>query len=171
MGSHPRAVRRDRLTVAVPAVERFVAAAQQLGLQPEVEVFPKDTRTAVQAAEALGCELGQIVKSLIFKADDELVLVLTSGSNRVDEKKAAALFGVAKLGKANADDARAATGFAIGGVPPFGHPAPLRAVVDEDLTRFEQIWAAAGAPDAVFALTPAELVEHSRAIVADVAAS
>ena len=82
-----------------PAVERFVAAATKLGIQPEVKTFPKDTRTAQQAAEALGCELGQIVKSLIFKAGDELVLVLTSGVNRVDETKAATLFGVDKLGQ------------------------------------------------------------------------
>lgn len=157
--------------MAPTAVERFVAAAKAQGLDPQVQVFPKDTRTAVQAAEALGCELGQIVKSLIFKADDELVLVLTSGSNRVDEKRVAPLFDVTKLGKADADGARAATGFAIGGIPPFGHPTPLRAVVDEDLTNFKEIWAAAGAPDSVFALTPAQLIDLSGATVAHVAAT
>lgn len=151
------------------AVERFVAAANKQGIDPNVQVFPKDTRTAVQAAEALGCELGQIVKSLIFKAGDELVLVLTSGSNRVDEQRAAELLGVTKLGKANADDARAATGFAIGGVPPFGHPTQLRAAVDHDLMQYEQIWAAAGAPDSVFALTPAQLIELSGGTVGAVA--
>lgn len=157
--------------MAQPAVERFLEAARKQGIDPQVQVFSKDTRTAVQAADALGCELGQIVKSLIFKAGDELVLVLTSGSNRVDEKRAAELLGVAKLGKANADDARAATGFAIGGVPPFGHPTQLQAVVDEDLTQYEQIWAAAGAPDAVFALTPAQLITLSSGIVGSVAQS
>lgn len=157
--------------MAQPAVERFVEAAKAQGIEPTVQVFPKDTRTAVQAADALGCELGQIVKSLIFKAGDELVLVLTSGSNRVDEKRAADLLGVAKLGKANADDARAATGFAIGGVPPFGHPAQLRAAVDKDLKQYEQIWAAAGAPDSVFALTPTQLIALSGGIVGSVAQS
>lgn len=155
--------------MAATAVERFVAAAQQLGIDPQVATFPKDTRTAIQAAEALGCELGQIVKSLIFRADDELVLVLTSGSNRVDEKRAAPLFGVRKLGKADADEARQATGFAIGGVPPFGHPEPLRAVIDEDLLQYDKIWAAAGAPDAVFPLAPARLVELSGAQAARIA--
>jgi len=83
------------------ATDRFIAAAQKLGLEPDVKTFPSDTRTARQAADALGCELGQIVKSLIFRAGDELVLVLTSGLNRVDERKAAPLFGVSKLGKAD----------------------------------------------------------------------
>lgn len=146
------------MTVA-PAVNRFLAAASALGLEPDVQTFPKDTRTAQQAADALGCELGQIVKSLIFKAGDELVLVLTSGVNRVDEAKAAPLFGVDRLGKANADDARAATGFAIGGIPPCGHPSPLRSVIDTDLLAWPTVWAAAGAPDAVFEIVPHRLVE------------
>ena len=142
-----------------PASERFLSAARELGLTPDVKTFPKDTRTAQQAANALGCELGQIVKSLIFKAGDDLVLVLTSGVNRVDEAKAAPLFGVDRLGKANADDARAATGFAIGGIPPCGHPAPLRTVIDTDLLSWDTVWAAAGAPDAVFEVEPGRLVE------------
>lgn len=143
--------------MSTPATERFSAAAGELGLTVEVVRFPEDTRTAQQAADALGCGLGQIVKSLVFKADDELVMVLTSGSNRVDEKLAAPLFGVAKLGRANADECRAATGFAIGGIPPCGHPSQLRVAIDEDLLQYDQIWAAAGAPDAVFELTPADL--------------
>lgn len=151
------------------ATERFTAAANELGLEPQIKTFPKDTRTAQQAAEALGCELGQIVKSLIFKANDELVLVLTSGVNRVDESKAADLFGAAELGKADADDARAATGFAIGGIPPCGHQMKLRSVVDNDLLQWETIWAAAGAPDAVFELTPATLLRVTGATPAEVA--
>ena len=153
-----------------PAVDRFIAAAGELGLQPDVKTFPKDTRTAQQAADALGCELGQIVKSLIFSAgDDELVLVLTSGVNRVDEAKVAPLFGVPKLGKADAAGAREATGFAIGGIPPCGHPRRLRAVVDQDLLDWPTIWAAAGAPDAVFELTPQTLLDITGAAPADVA--
>lgn len=155
--------------MAVTAVERFLAAASEQGIDPQVQTFPQDTRTAQQAADALGCELGQIVKSLIFKAGSELVLVLTSGSNRVDETKAAPLFDVTKLGKANADEARRATGFAIGGVPPCGHPTQLRAVVDQDLLRWPSVWAAAGAPDAVFELTPETLVRITHATPADIA--
>lgn len=151
------------------ATDRFVAAAQKLGLEPDVKTFPSDTRTAQQAADALGCELGQIVKSLIFRAGDELVLVLTSGLNRVDERKAAPLFGVSKLGKADAADARAATGFSIGGIPPCGHPIALRSLIDHDLLEWETVWAAAGAPDAVFEITPTRLVEVTGALPSDVA--
>lgn len=152
------------------AVKRFTTAAKELGLEANVKTFPKDTRTAQQAADALGCELGQIVKSLIFQAGDELVLVLTSGVNRVDETKAAPLFGVDSLGKADAAGAREATGFAIGGIPPCGHPTPLRSVVDQDLLGWDTIWAAAGAPDAVFELTPQQLVDITGAASADIAA-
>lgn len=151
------------------ATERFEAAASEVGLSVDVRRFPEDTRTAQQAADALGCELGQIVKSLIFKADDEVVLVLTSGSNRVDESKAAGAFGAAKLGRANADEARAATGFAIGGIPPCGHSSPMRSIVDRDLLQYPEVWAAAGAPDAVFALSSQTLVDVTGAAVADVA--
>ena len=153
---------------ATPAVERFIAAAKATGLDPDVRIFPADTRTAQQAADALGCELGQIVKSLIFAADDELVLVLTSGVNRVDETKAAAHFGVAKLGKANAEQARAATGFAIGGIPPCGHTQKLRCIIDHDLLQWDTVWAAAGAPDSVFELTPDQLLGATGAAPADV---
>ena len=135
-----------------------------------VERFPEDTRTAQQAADALGCQLGQIVKSLVFKAGDELVLVLTSGSNRVDQQRAATLFDVERLGRADADECRAATGFAIGGIPPCGHPVQLRAAIDEDLLQYDRIWAAAGAPDAVFALTPDDLRRVTGGTVAAVAA-
>ena len=155
---------------ATPATDRFRAAAATVGLDPTIKTFPKDTRTAQQAADALGCELGQIVKSLIFKAGDEHVLVLTSGVNRVDVTKTAPFFDIEKLGKADADGAREATGFAIGGIPPCGHPSPLRAVIDQDLLTWTTIWAAAGAPDAVFELTPDELVRVTGAAVADIAA-
>ena len=155
--------------MSIPATERFAAAAAEVGLDVVVERFPEDTRTAQQAADALGCELGQIVKSLVFKAGDELVMVLTSGSNRVDQKLAAPLFGVGELGRADADDCRAATGFAIGGIPPCGHPTRLRTAIDRDLLQYDSIWAAAGAPDAVFELTPAELVRVTQGEVAAVA--
>lgn len=153
---------------ATHAVERFLTAVGELGLDPQVMTFPNDTRTAQQAADALGCELGQIVKSLIFKAGDDLVLVLTSGANRVDVAKAAALFDVEALGKADADEARSATGFAIGGIPPCGHPEPLRTVIDTDLLGWETVWAAAGAPDAVFEIAPQRLVDVTGATAAAV---
>ena len=153
------------------ATERVRDAAAAVGLDVEVVRFPADTRTAQQAAEAIGCELAQIVKSLIFSIGDEIVLVLTSGANRVDEARVAPLFGAEGLDRADPDAVRAATGFAIGGVPPCGHPQQLRAVIDEDLMGFETIWAAAGAPDSVFELTPAELERVTGGTVAAVAAS
>lgn len=172
MGPRPGPTRHGQLALMTisPAVERFRTAAASQGLDPDVKTFPQDTKTAQQAADALGCDLGQIVKSLIFQAGDELVLVLTSGVNRVDTAKAAALFGVDKLGKADAAGAREATGFAIGGIPPCGHPTPLRALVDQDLLTWDTIWAAAGAPDAVFELTPDTLLRITNAESSDIAA-
>jgi prolyl-tRNA editing enzyme YbaK/EbsC (Cys-tRNA(Pro) deacylase) len=123
--------------------------------------FPEGTRTAQDAAAAIGCEVGQIVKSLVFLRDGEPVLVLCSGANTVDA-------GRLGLAKADADVVRRATGFAIGGVPPYGFPAPLETLVDEDLLGYEEIWAAAGTPRSVFPLTPAQLVERSGGTVARV---
>jgi prolyl-tRNA editing enzyme YbaK/EbsC (Cys-tRNA(Pro) deacylase) len=123
--------------------------------------FPEGTRTAQDAAAAIGCSVGQIVKSLVFVRDHQPVLVLCSGSNTVDAQRLG-------LMKADADVVRRATGFAIGGVPPYGHPAPLDTLVDEDLLGHDEIWAAAGTPRSVFPLTPAELVERSGGTVARV---
>jgi prolyl-tRNA editing enzyme YbaK/EbsC (Cys-tRNA(Pro) deacylase) len=123
--------------------------------------FPEGTRTAQDAAAAIGCEVGQIVKSLVFLRDNEPVLVLCSGANTVDDQR----LGVAK---ADADVVRRATGFAIGGVPPYGFPAPIETLVDEDLLGYDEVWAAAGTPRSVFPLTPAQLVERSGGTVASV---
>jgi prolyl-tRNA editing enzyme YbaK/EbsC (Cys-tRNA(Pro) deacylase) len=123
--------------------------------------FPEGTRTAQDAAAAIGCTVGQIVKSLVFVRGDEPVLVLCSGANTVDA-------GRLGLAKADADMVRSATGFAIGGVPPYGHPALLETLVDEDLLGYDEVWAAAGTPRSVFPLTPAQLVERSGGTVADV---
>ena len=128
---------------------------------PGAKEFPEGTRTAQDAAAAIGCTVGQIVKSLVFVRDDEAVLVLCSGSNTVDAQRLG-------LHKADADLVRRATGFAIGGVPPYGHPAPLETLIDEDLMGYDEIWAAAGTPRSVFPLTPAELVERSGGTVAGV---
>jgi prolyl-tRNA editing enzyme YbaK/EbsC (Cys-tRNA(Pro) deacylase) len=116
--------------------------------------FPEGTRTARDAAAAIGCEVGQIVKSLVFLRDGEPFLVLCSGANTVDAQRLG-------LDKADADVVRRATGFAIGGVPPYGFPAPLETLVDEDLLGYDEIWAAAGTPRSVFPLTPAQLVERT----------
>ena len=128
---------------------------------PGAREFPEGTRTAQDAAAAIGCSVGQIVKSLVFVRGDAPVLVLCSGANTVDAERLG-------LAKADADLVRRATGFAIGGVPPYGHPAPLETLVDEDLTGYDEIWAAAGTPRSVFPLTPAELLERSGGTVARV---
>jgi prolyl-tRNA editing enzyme YbaK/EbsC (Cys-tRNA(Pro) deacylase) len=131
---------------------------------PGAREFPEGTRTAQDAAAAIGCSVGQIVKSLVFETKSHPprpVLVLCSGANTVDAERLG-------LAKADADLVRRATGFAIGGVPPYGHPAPLETLVDEDLTGYDEIWAAAGTPRSVFPLTPAELLERSGGTVARV---
>jgi prolyl-tRNA editing enzyme YbaK/EbsC (Cys-tRNA(Pro) deacylase) len=149
------------------AIDRFLDAARVLGHPVEVRRFPEGTKTAPDAARAIGCEVGQIVKSLVFLADGEPVLALTSGANRVDERRLATLAGASGVTRATPEEARAATGFAVGGTPPFGHPGPVRTFLDRDLLAFEEVWAAAGAPDAVFRTTPSELRGTAGALVAD----
>ena len=149
-------------------VQRVAAALQAAG-HPHAPVMLDDAaRTAQQAADALGITVGQIAKSIIFrrKEDDRAVLVITSGDRRVDEKKVAALVG--KLGRADADFVRARTGFAIGGVSPVAHAEPPVTLIDRELFRFEEIWAAAGHPHGVFRLRPQDLVALTGAPVADI---
>jgi prolyl-tRNA editing enzyme YbaK/EbsC (Cys-tRNA(Pro) deacylase) len=133
-------------------------ALRALELGGEVRELGDSTRTAVEAAAAVGCPLGAIVKSLVFRGVDSGagVLVLVSGDNRADEALVASLVGE-PVARADADFVRAVTGYAIGGVPPVGHPAPLRTLVDEDLLRFSEVWAAAGTPRAVFPVEPRAL--------------
>ena len=133
-------------------------ALNSIGLSCEVVELPSSTRTAQEAAVSVGCSVGQIVKSLIFRAErsDRAVLVVASGSNRVNEKKLSEWISE-PLGRANADFVREKTGFAIGGVPPVGHKEALLTFIDEDLFDYDTIWAAAGTPHAVFKLTPNEL--------------
>ncbi len=154
------------LPEAVRRVKEKLAAA---GHPHDVVMLPVTGRTAQDAAEAIGVSLGQIAKSIVFrrKRDDSAVLVVTSGDRRVDEKKVAAVTG--SLGRADADFVKAATGFSIGGVSPVAHTTEPVILVDRELFRFDQIWAAAGHPHAVFPLSPAELVELTGAPVADVA--
>jgi len=153
-------------TGKVPATGRFLAAAAERGLTLELTRYPEGTRTAADAAAAIGCDVDQIVKSLVFVAGDTPVLALTSGAHRVDTTALSVLVG-AKVRQADADQVRAATGFAIGGTPPFGHPAPVRTFVDPHLLTFPTVWAAGGTPDSVFPIAPAALVEVTGGEVAD----
>jgi prolyl-tRNA editing enzyme YbaK/EbsC (Cys-tRNA(Pro) deacylase) len=132
----------------------------------EVRTFPEGTRTAEDAARAVGCSLGQIVKSLVFTAAGRPVVALVSGVNRLDTDVLGRLAGQ-PVAKVDAGAARAATGYSIGGVPPFGHSTQLPVFVDRDLLGYEVVWAAAGRPDSVFAIAPARLVELSSGSVAD----
>jgi prolyl-tRNA editing enzyme YbaK/EbsC (Cys-tRNA(Pro) deacylase) len=151
-----------------PSTQRVLDAARERGLAIEVHHFAEGTRTAQEAARAVGASLGQITKSMVFVADGKPVLVLTSGPNRVDAAKVAQHLGANQVRRASADEVRTATGFAIGGVPPFGHSQPLTVLFDRDLLQFETIWAAAGTPNAVFAIEPGRLAEASGAVVADI---
>lgn len=157
-------------TTFPPGVQRVAAALAALGHAHAPRMLDDAARTAQQAADALGVALGQIAKSIIFrrKSDGAAVLVITSGDRRVDEKKVAALVGA--LGRADADFVKARTGFSIGGVAPLGHVVPPVALIDRELFRFAEIWAAAGHPHAVFRLTPADLERLTGAPVADVVA-
>jgi prolyl-tRNA editing enzyme YbaK/EbsC (Cys-tRNA(Pro) deacylase) len=149
------------------AIERFRAEAQRLGLAPEVREFPQGTRTAEDAARAVGCRVGQIVKSVVFVAGDRPFLALTSGPNRADMGRLSELMEGVRIRQATPDEAREATGFAIGGTPPFGHPRPLRVLLDRDLLSHDVLWAAAGTPHAVFPITPGDLIRASGAEPAD----
>ena len=150
------------------ATERFAASAAELGIEVAVRRYPEGTRTAVDAAAAVGCDVDQIVKSLVLMAGDQPILVLCSGANRGDLSKVGAEFD-GEVRMATADEVRAATGFAIGGAPPFGHPAPLPTLGDPHLLTFDEVWAAAGRPDSVFPLTPEALVAGSGARPVDIA--
>jgi prolyl-tRNA editing enzyme YbaK/EbsC (Cys-tRNA(Pro) deacylase) len=147
-------------------VGRFEAWLTDSGLGITVRQFPQGTRTAPDAARAVGCEVGQIVKSLVFVAGGAPVVALVSGGNRLDEARLGAVAGE-PVTKADAEIARSATGYAIGGVPPFGHATDVRVFMDRDLLGYPMVWAAAGRPDSVFEIAPELLRELSRAVVAD----
>jgi prolyl-tRNA editing enzyme YbaK/EbsC (Cys-tRNA(Pro) deacylase) len=147
-------------------VNRFEAWLSTSGAGIAVKEFPEGTRTAVDAAQAVGCELGQIVKSLVFVAGGRPVVALVSGANRLDERRLGAVAGE-PVRKADAETARAATGFAIGGVPPFGHATEIPVFMDRDLLGYAEVWAAAGRPDSVFEISPGRLQELSHATVTD----
>ena len=141
-----------------PSAGKVQQAVQALGYNFTIVEFDDTTRTSADAAAAIGCTLGQIAKTLVFKTagSQQPVLIIASGSNRVSEKSIAQQLGE-RIKKADADFVRESTGFAIGGVPPVGNPVPITTLIDEDLFQYEEIWSAAGTPNAVFPLTPREL--------------
>lgn len=158
---------------AHPAIQRVIDAAQRKGVTLEVTVFAESTRTAVEAAEAVGAELGQIVKSLVFvapRADGlEPVVCLVSGPDRVDVARLAAVAGEPDIRRASAREANDLTGFVIGGIPPIGHARRTRVIMDPGLGRYPIVWAAAGLPTAVFPVPPATLRILADAMVAPIA--
>ncbi len=150
-----------------PNVIRVIEAAAALGLEITPRSFPEGTKTALDAAAAIGVEVGQIVKSLIFGVDGEVVLAYVSGANQLDERKLALASSGTKCARIDADAVRAATGFPIGGVPPFGHTTHLRIFIDPDLLQYDEVWAAAGTWHDVFGIEPHKLVEASEGLVTD----
>ena len=151
-------------------VEAVVQAGRRIGVEVLPREFPEGTRTAADAAAAIGVELGQIVKSLVFLVDGRPVVALMSGSNRLDEALLAAAAGGTQVRRADAHAARQATGFPIGGVPPFGYPTPVPVFVDRDLLAFEEVWAACGTPSVNFAVAPGSLLEATAGVLCELAA-
>ncbi|MER7171492.1 YbaK/EbsC family protein [Streptomyces mesophilus] len=160
------------MSASQPAAHpRFAEALTALGLTDvlaEVRSFPDATRTAAQAAEAIGCELSEIVKSLIFAADGVPVLVLMDGSSRVDMELVRRELGAEKVTRPNADVVRETTGYAIGGVPPFGHRTKTRVLADRGLLDHAVVWAAAGTPHTVFPMDPKSLISYAGGSLVDV---
>ena len=151
------------------ATERVRSALAEQGLVAQIVEFPESTRTAQEAARAVGATVAQIVKSLVFIADTRPLLALASGANRVDVGKLAWLAGATRVAKATAEETREATGFSIGGVPPLGHPTRLAVYLDETLLHHDVVYAAAGTPHAVFAVDPRALARVVQARVAEIA--
>ena len=150
-----------------PNVVRVVSAAKERGLEINTKRFPEGTKTAADAAAAIGVTVGQIVKSLVFGVDGEIVMALVSGSNQLDEKKLALAAGGAKCARVDADAVREATGYPIGGVPPFGHATQLRVFVDPDLLQYDEVWAAAGTWNDNFGANPNDIVRVAGGVVTD----
>ena len=150
-----------------PNVSRVVSAAKERGLEINTKRFPEGTKTAADAAAAIGVTVGQIVKSLVFGVDGEIVMALVSGSNQLDEKKLALAAGGAKCARVDADAVREATGFPIGGVPPFGHSTQLRVFVDPDLLQYDEVWAAAGTWNDNFGANPNDIVRVAGGVVTE----
>ncbi|MFO7244309.1 MAG: YbaK/EbsC family protein [Actinomycetes bacterium] len=151
-----------------PSNERIMGILEAAGVQSEVRVLEDSTRTAAEAAAALGCDVGAIASSLVFLADGEPILVLTSGAHRVNTDALAGRIGAQAITRASADQVREATGQPIGGVAPVGHPAPIRTYIDVALKQHELLWAAAGTPHSVFDITYDDLQRLTGAVEVDV---
>jgi prolyl-tRNA editing enzyme YbaK/EbsC (Cys-tRNA(Pro) deacylase) len=150
-----------------PNVVRVVEAGRALGLEIVPRRFPDGTKTAADAAAAIGVDVGQIVKSLVFAVDGEIVMAYVSGANQLDESKLALAAGGARCSRVDADAVRTATGFPIGGVPPFGHSTQLRVFVDPDLLQYDEVWAAAGTWNDNFGAAPADIVRVAGGVITD----
>ena len=150
-----------------PNTLRVIAAAREAGLEITTRRFPEGTKTAADAAAAIGVTVGQIVKSLVFGVDNEIVMALVSGSNQLDEKKLALAAGGAKCARVDADAVREATGYPIGGVPPLGLATQMRIFIDPDLMQYDEVWAAAGTWNDVFSVSPRELATATAGVVVD----
>jgi len=150
-----------------PNTLRVISAAREAGLEITTRRFPEGTKTAADAAAAIGVVVGQIVKSLVFGVDNEIVMALVSGSNQLDEKKLATAAGGSKCSRVDADAVRAATGYPIGGVPPLGLATQLRIFIDPDLMQYDEVWAAAGTWNDVFAVSRRELATATAGVVVD----
>ena len=150
------------------ANDRFHASCKKVGYQPDIQFFPEGTKTASDAAAAVGCDVAQIVKSLVFITDNQPILLLVSGKNRVDQEKIKLLLDAESFEMAKPEIVRSQTGFAIGGTPPFGHTQPIQTIMDEDLNAFDQVWAAAGTPNSCFPISPNELLKIADATLATV---
>ena len=144
-------------TVEHANIARVRAFATERGVAIEIRRFPASTRTAQDAAREIGVTVGEIVKSLVFVADDRPIVVLCCGDRRVSEERLREFVGATAVRRTTADEAKRFTGYAIGGVPPFAHETPCETVIDEDMSRFAKVWAAAGLPDAVFEIAVADL--------------
>ena len=149
------------------SVERVRSALLAAGHADTITAFPAGTRTAADAAAAVGCDVAQIAKSIVFRAGGRAAVIITSGANRVDQAKAEAVLGH-RLARADADWVRETTGFAVGGVSPIGHTAPPLLVIDQDLMALDPVWAAAGSPLHVFRTTAQDLQRMTGAVVADI---
>jgi Cys-tRNA(Pro) deacylase len=150
------------------SVERVVGALAAAGIATEVKEFAESTRTAEEAAAAIGVTVGQIVKSLVFLSGSQVILALVSGQSRASRQKLAALTGAESVMQPDADTVRRLTGFSIGGIPPVGHTSRLPTFCDPDLLQYSVVWAAAGTPHAVFSISPSQLVALCEAQVADI---
>ncbi|MBT95009.1 MAG: aminoacyl-tRNA deacylase [Acidimicrobiaceae bacterium] len=150
------------------ANDRFRKACKSFNYEPDIQFFPEGTKTASDAAAAVGCDVSQIVKSLVFTADNGAVLLLVSGKNRVSENKIKKILNLTAITMAAPKVVQSHTGFAIGGTPPFGHTQKIQTLMDEDLTAFDEVWAAAGTPNSCFPISPDDLLQISSATLAEV---